>query len=148
MTDRNLTDGSILSKPRQLWDSALKAVKGDSTQQVVEAFTAEMTLVAEGLCEDNARLKEQLDHLAADQDHLSQRMETEQEALDTSIREHQRDTDEKLLALTRRLDANEKRQSSKKQRSEKLDLITRLTILAAIVCGSWVLVTLIRALIR
>ena len=148
MTDNRLTDGSIMSKPKQLLDSALKAVKGDSTQQVVEDFTAEMTLVAEGLCEDHARLKEQLNRLAEDQDHLSQRLESEQQALETSLGEHQRDADARLQTLARRLDALEKRQESKKHRSEKMDLITRLTILAGIVCGSWVLVTLINALMK
>ncbi len=44
-----------------LWDQALKAVKGDSTKELVEQFTQEMTLVAEGLCEDQARLRRAVD---------------------------------------------------------------------------------------
>ena len=32
-----------------LWNQALKVVKGDSTTELVEQFTQEMTLVAEGL---------------------------------------------------------------------------------------------------
>ena len=50
-------------KPRTLWESALKVVKGDSTEQLVEQFTAEMTLVAEGLYDDQARLKREVELL-------------------------------------------------------------------------------------
>ncbi|MBR6027596.1 MAG: hypothetical protein IKP40_00790 [Clostridia bacterium] len=148
MTEQHLTDGRAVSKPKQFWDSALRAVKGDSTQQAVEDFTAEMTLVAEGLCEDQARLRSAVENLSQDQDRQRQRAESELKALETALDEHQRDTDRRLDSLTRRLDAIENRQKSRKERSEKLDLISRLTILAGIVCGSWVLVTLISALIK
>ena len=44
-------------KPKKttLWDGALKMVKGENTNQLIEQFTAEMTLVAEGLCEDQTK---------------------------------------------------------------------------------------------
>ena len=38
------------TKKPTLWDGALKRVKGENTNQLIENFTAEMTLVAEGLC--------------------------------------------------------------------------------------------------
>ena len=52
-----MSEDKNVSKPRQLWDSAVKAVKGGSTEQLVETFTSEMTLVAEGLCEDQNNLR-------------------------------------------------------------------------------------------
>ena len=42
-----MSEEKTVSKPRQLWDSAVKAVKGGGTEQLIETFTAEMTLVAE-----------------------------------------------------------------------------------------------------
>ena len=46
------------TKPKpKLWDGALKMVKGENTTQLIEQFTAEMTLVAEGLCEDQNKLR-------------------------------------------------------------------------------------------
>ena len=47
---------TLAEKPQKkptLWDGALKMVKGENTNQLIEQFTAEMTLVAEGLCEDH-----------------------------------------------------------------------------------------------
>lgn len=148
MSEGRLTEGKTVSKPRQFLDSALRAVKGDSTQQVVEAFTAEMTLVAEGLCEDHARLKEQLEAFEKDQDRRSQRMESIQQALETALDEHQKETDRQLQTLTRRLDAIENRQKRGKERSEKMGLISRITILVGIVCFSWVTVTLLNLLLK
>ena len=40
---------NLMNAPKKLWDGALKMVKGENTAQLVEQFTAEMTLVAEGL---------------------------------------------------------------------------------------------------
>ena len=43
---------TLTEKPKKtLWDGALKMVKGENTNQLIEQFTAEMNLVAEGLCE-------------------------------------------------------------------------------------------------
>ena len=55
-------------KPLRFWDGALKAVKGDNTHQLVEQFTAEMTLVAEGLCEDQSKLRQEVDRMMTDED--------------------------------------------------------------------------------
>ena len=55
-----MSEEKTVSKPRQLWDSAVKAVKGGGTEQLIETFTAEMTLVAEGLCEDQNNLRREI----------------------------------------------------------------------------------------
>ena len=59
-----------VAKPRKIWDNALRAVKGENTMQVVENFTAEMTLVAEGLCEDHGRLRKAVEDMESEQDRL------------------------------------------------------------------------------
>jgi len=47
----------------ELWNHALRVVKGERTAELVECFTHEMTLVAEGLCEDQARIRRSVDDM-------------------------------------------------------------------------------------
>ena len=136
-----MSEEKNVSKPMQLWNNALKAVKGDSTTQLVEQFTAEMTLVAEGLCEDQARLRQAVEELRRGEDRTAQKFASEVEAIETAIRENQRDTDRRLDDMNRRLEAIESKQHSRK--SKQLGLVQQLTILAAIVCGSWIIVTIL-----
>ena len=107
------------SIPRQLWNSAVKAVKGESTEQLVEQFTAEMTLVAEGLCDDQGRLRKEVTALRTDYDRLEQRLQSEQQAQESTLMETQRDIDRRLDEVTRRLAALEKAQSARQQKEAK-----------------------------
>ena len=129
-----------VSKPMQLWNSALKAVKGDSTQQLVEQFTAEMTLVAEGLCEDQARLRQCVDELRREDDRHAQRLASEIQAVDSAIRENQRETDRRLEDMQRRLSALESKAGS---RRKERGWLSQVTLLVSIVCGTWLLVTVL-----
>ena len=138
------------SKPRQLWNSAVKAVKGESTEQLVEQFTAEMTLVAEGLCDDQGRLRKEVMALRTDYDRLEQRLQSEQQAQESTLMETQRDIDRRLDEVTRRLAALEKAQSARQQKEAKgkrpQNLISQLTVLAGIIAGAWILVTVLNLL--
>lgn len=137
-----------VSTPRKIWNSALKTVKGDSTQTLVENFTAEMTLVAEGLCEDQARLRSKVENIDTDRDRDRQRLQSEIESVETAMREQQRDADEKLRVLGDRLTALERSAEKSAKKGKKglagLGWLPQVIILAAIVCGSWVLVTLMQ----
>lgn len=132
------------TKP-SLWNQALKAVKGDSTNELVEQFTQEMTLVAEGLCEDQARLRKAVDGLIRESD--SQRAKSEQDYQDVlrQLDENQKDTHRRLDELSRRISALEKPAPREKRGKLSLghDVISRLTILAGIVCGTWLIVTIL-----
>lgn len=136
-----MSEEKNVSRPMQLWNNAIKAVKGDSTLQLVEQFTSEMTLVAEGLCEDQARLRQQTETLRREADRSAQRLDSEIKALESTIRENQRDTDRRLDDLSRRLSALEAKQNRRK--GKELGLVQQLTVLAAIVCGSWIIVTIL-----
>ncbi len=133
------------AKP-SLWNQALKVVKGDSTNELVEQFTQEMTLVAEGLCEDQARLRKAVDGLIREAE--SQRNKSEQDGQEIlrQLHEQQKETQRRLDELSRRIAALER--PAPKQKHGKFglgsDMISRLTILAGIVCGAWVLVTLLK----
>ena len=140
----NITEEKT-NKP-SLWNQALKVVKGDSTTELVEQFTQEMTLVAEGLCEDQARLRRAVDGLIKEGE--GQRAKSEQDYQDVlrQLDAHQKDMKQKLDELSRRVSALEKPAAKEKKGKQRLggDLIGRLTILASIVCGSWIIVTLLK----
>lgn len=139
-----------VSKPRKFLSSALKTVKGENTKALIESFTAEMTLVAEGVCEDQARLRSQMDALSAEADRNRQQAAGGLEALENSLRELQRDTDQKLDSLVSRVSALERSVKKETKREKKRwfsgNLVAQLTLLAAIVCGAWVIVTLVNKL--
>lgn len=137
-----MSEQKNVSKPLQLWNQAVKAVKGDTAGQMIEQFTAEMTLVAEGLCEDQARLRKSVEDLQRAQEHAGQSARSEIEALENTLREHQRDTDRRLEDISRRLAAMEGR--LKKKESAKAIWMNQAILLVSIVCGSWVLVTILQ----
>ena len=126
--------------PVKLWNQAVKAVKGDSSE-LVEAFTAEMTLVAEGLVEDQARLRREVEDLTRVKERDAQSFRSELEALENELKEHEKETDKRLDELARRLEAASKPAKGKGKEAPKW--LDKLLILAGIVCGSWVLVTII-----
>jgi len=140
-----MAEDKSVSKPVQLWNQAVKAVKGDSAAQLVEQFTAEMTLIAEGLCEDQARLRRAVEELRREQERFGQSAASEISALENTLREHQRDTDRRLDELKRRLDALDRQQSRRKSLWQ-MNWMNQVIVLAGIICGSWVLVTILNLL--
>lgn len=136
-----MSEQKNVSKPLQLWNSAVKAVKGENTGALVEQFTAEMTLVAEGLCEDQARLRQTLEDVRREQDSVNQSLRSEQSALETTIQEQQRDIDRKLNDMERRLSALEK---NKTQPKKQRNVLSQVTVLVGMVCVTWMVVTLMK----
>lgn len=115
-----------------LWNQALKAVKGESTNELVEQFTQEMTLVAEGLCEDQARLRNAVDSLKREAERQTSKEEQDYQDLLRRLEE-----------LSGRVSALEKPTKQRGRFSLGGDALHRLTILAAIVCGTWLIVTIL-----
>lgn len=137
-----MSEEKNVSRPKQLWSSALRAVKGDSTQQLVEDFTAEMTLVAEGLCEDQARLRQSVEDARREQDRSAQHVDSELHALECAMQENQRETDRRLDELSRRLNAMENK--APKRRTKQAGIMQQVTLLVGIVCATVVLVTVLK----
>ena len=143
-----LTEDKTANKP-SLWNQALKVVKGDSTTELVEQFTQEMTLVAEGLCEDQARLRKAVDGLIRETD--GQRSKAEQDYQDVKrlLDEQEKDTRRRLEELSRRIAALEKPAVREKKGLRGLfsgDALGRITLLVAMVCGTWLAVSLFNIL--
>ena len=142
-------------KPKKLWDGALKMVKGENTTQLIEQFTSEMTLVAEGLCEDQSRLRRETDRMITEEDQRIQKLESTIEMLENTIDEErsQRDrelteTRNRLAALERKMEKAEKAELSGKEKKEKRSLIRDLTVLVAIAAGAWVIVTILNTVVK
>lgn len=136
------------SKP-SLWNQALKAVKGDSTTELVEEFTQEMTLVAEGLCEDQARLRKVVEGFQCEIDSQQAKSEQDYQDILRQMDEHQKDVNRRLEELSRRISALEKPAVKQKKSLRSLfsgDILGRVTLLVALVCGTWLLVNLLNIL--
>ncbi len=128
-----------------LWNQALKAVKGDSTKELVEQFTQEMTLVAEGLCEDQARLRTAVDGLLRESEGKAAKHQQDYENIIQQIDRQEKETKTRLDELSRRIAALEKPAAKPAKGKLRLgaDLISRLTVLVGIVCGTWLIVTIL-----
>ncbi len=132
-------------KPKKLWDGALKMVRGDNATQLMENFTAEMTLVAEGLCEDQSMLRRDVDRMITEEDRRIQALQTKVDAAETTLEEERKAHDRDVTELRNRLAALEKKANAKpaKEKTRKGTVIRDLTLLVAIAAGAWVIVTII-----
>jgi len=135
-------------KKPTLWDGALKMVKGENTNQLIEQFTAEMTLVAEGLCEDQTKLRREVDDMTTQEDRRIQKLESRIDLLETSLDEERKAHEKDLTELRGRLSTLEK-QAAKQPGKEKRkagSIIRDLTWLVGIAAAAWVIVTIINAI--
>ncbi len=141
-----MTEQKEVGKARKLWSSALRTVKGDSTQSLVESFTEEMTLVAEGLYDDQARIRKWLDGMQGQEDRDRQRLESDIQSIETMLREQQEKSDQRLRVIEDRLDVMERTLNKKEKIRRKLfggNVLSQMILLAAIICGAWVIVTIV-----
>ncbi len=138
---------TIMKSAKDFMNGVLSPLKGKDIGQLVEDFTAEMTLVAEGLSEDQQKLSQETDRLSSLQTELEQRVLDgfhDAEVSDDEMRAEIRD-------LRARLEKAEKQlQDKKDQKAKKTDGITGMlrqaTWLVAIASGAWIVVTVINAL--
>ena len=142
---------TLTEKPKKtLWDGALKMVKGENTNQLIEQFTAEMTLVAEGLCEDQTKLRREVDDMTTQEDRRIQKLESRIDLLETSLDEERKAHDKDVTELRNRLSTLEK-QAAKAPAKEKRKagtIIRDLTWLVGIAAAAWVIVTVINAIVK
>ena len=142
---------TLTEKPKKtLWDGALKMVKGENMNQLIEQFTAEMTLVAEGLCEDQTKLRREVDNITTQEDRRIQKLESRIDLLETSLEEERKAHDKDVTELRNRLSPLEK-QAAKAPAKEKRKagtIIRDLTWLVGIAAAAWVIVTVINAIVK
>lgn len=122
----------LLGKSKELIEGAVTGLKPKDINALVDEFTGEMTLVAEGLSEDLSLARQQLNDLSASQ---------------TIAEEALRSNQQQLSQLEKRLDALEKRVDKQQKRGASLSsLLRQVTIIAAIIGGAWVLTALLQLL--
>ena len=147
---------TLTEKPKKttLWDGALKMVKGENTNQLIEQFTAEMTLVAEGLCEDQTKLRREVDDMTTQEDRRIQKLESRISLLETSLEEERKAHDKDLTELRNRLAALEKQSAKdarviREQKEKKRDRnwLRDLTILIVVAAVAVIAVTLVIKLV-
>ena len=92
-----------VEKPKKIWDGALKMVRGENTAQLIENFTAEMTLVAEGLCEDQSTLRREVNKMMTDEDRRIQSLQTRIDETETSLEEERKAHDQDITEMRNRL---------------------------------------------
>ena len=138
------------AKKTTLWDGALKMVKGENTNQLIEQFTAEMTLVAEGLCEDQSRLRREVDGMVTQEDKRIQKLESRIDLLETSLEQERKEHDTHVTELRNRLSVLEKQaaKAPAKEKKKAGGIIRGLTLLVGIAAAAWVIVTVLNVFFK
>ncbi len=147
-------DTNLINKPKKLWNDALKMVKGENTTQLVEQFTAEMTLVAEGLCEDQNKLRGEVDKMLSAEDQRIQKLDARIGELESVLEEQQQESDRIVTELRNRLSALEKQNAreerearaqkeKKKQRNTLRDITTLILVAAAAIIAVVLVIKLV-----
>lgn len=144
MSEKTQEKGSLLTQ-------AIKAVKGENTQQLIENFTSEMTLVAEGLFEDQAMINRRMDDLTKEQDSRLQSIQSEITSVDEQREEDRRDLEKRLDELKSKIAELEKknREMEKKlnDKKGKSSTLNKIIILALIICITAIIVMVLGKLL-
>jgi hypothetical protein len=134
---------NIMKKPRELIGGALHALRGPDVQNLVESFTSEMTVVTEGLYDDQMRLRKEVEELSTQQTILSQQVLDSREDLQLKLEQSLKDMAARLSDMQKRLQALE---AGRGKQGKKNGILSQVTVLAAIVAGAWIIVTLLNLL--
>ena len=135
---------NMIQSAKDFMSGVLSPLKGKDMGQLVEDFTSEMTLVAEGLSEDQQKLSQETDKLAAQQTELEQRMLDGFHDADVTAGEMRRE----ITALQSKIEKLEKLLQEKKVKKVEglTGLLRQATWLVAVAAGAWIIVTIIKAL--
>lgn len=132
----------IVQSAKDFMNGVLSPLKGKDTGQMVEDFTAEMTLVAEGLSEDQEKLAQRADRLDAQQTELEQKLLDGFHDADVTAGEMKKE----ISALRSRVEKLEKRAADKKDRKGVTAALRQATWLVGVAVAGWIVVTLINHL--
>lgn len=133
---------TLVQSAKDFMSGVLSPLKGKDVGQLVEEFTAEMTLVAEGLSEDQQKLSEENEKLAAQQSLMEQNLLDQLHDVQVTMDEMRSE----ITTLRGRLDKAEKSIGEKKIKKVEgfTGLLRQATWLAGILVGGWILVTIIK----
>ena len=124
----------ILAKSKDFLQTARDSISGKDLPRLVEEFTQEMVVVAEGLYADQEALRKALTLQGEEQDQLATK---------------QRDMEKQLSDISRKVDALKARADKRaRQDSGLMRILKQITWISAILGGAWVITTLIRAFVK
>ena len=133
----------IIKKPKELLGGAIKAIKGPDVQQLVDTFTGEMTVVVEGLYDDQMRLRKEVEALTLSQENFLRELLESREETEAKCEQSLKELACRMTDLQKRVQALE---ASKGKQAKKNGVLSQVTVLAAIVAGAWIIVTLLNLL--
>lgn len=125
---------NLISRSKGLIDSAVSGFKGRDINALVDEFTQEMTVVAEGLSEELVMTRQEMSQLSA-----AQTISDDQRSQDMmDLRNRMKEIEKRLELLSRQKDKQEKK------RSNLSAILTQVTIIAAIIAGAWVITAVLK----
>ena len=127
--------GGLIKRSKELLDTAMGGLKGRDMNALIDEFRQEMTMVAEGLSEDLSVAQHELAQLSAAQTILEEGWIKDSRAFSDRL-----DTIEKRIA------AIEKQREKQQKRGGLSQILRQVTVIAAIIAFSWVLVTVLNLL--
>ena len=153
---------NLVKATKDFFGNALSTVKGKDLTTLVEEFSSEMTLVAEGLSDDQARLHDLYESLSAQQTIDKSETEADVSRVADAVKETServQKTELLLEAVRKDIDHLQKEidrqqdtftQYTKKTEEKKVrkmenfsGLIRQLTWLVGVAGGSWIIVTIL-----
>lgn len=144
MSEKTQEKTSILTQ-------AIKAVKGENTQQLMENFTSEMTLVAEGLFEDQAEINRRMDNIIKENDSRIQNLGSRIDSVDKQREEDLKDLEKRIETLKNTVNELEKKNKGNEKKNgrnrEKNFTFNKLIILVSIICATSIIVVLLTKLL-
>ncbi len=130
MTSQPQNKDTFIKRSKDFIQGAVDSITGKDLPILVEDFTREMTIVAEGLAEDQARLGETLRLQGEGYDQLAEKM---------------RQTERKMEEIERKVNDIQKKLDRKKENRPGLSqILKQATWLVGIVAAAWVITTLVK----
>ena len=134
----------LVQSAKEFFGNAFVKGKSQDLSALIEEYTNEMTLVAEGLSQDLDKVTQRTDALDAREVEIEEKLYLRMEAIDKEQKELRKQGEE-ILARVDVLEKAAKKEKEQKARvSERLTGVLRqATWLAGILAGAWVIVTII-----
>jgi predicted RNase H-like nuclease (RuvC/YqgF family) len=130
VTSQTQNKDTFIKRSRDFIQGAVDSFTGKDLPMLVEDFTREMTIVAEGLAEDQARLADSLRRQGEGQDQLAEKMRQVERRLN--------DRERKITDIQKKLERK------KENRPGLSQILKQATWLAGILAAAWVITTLLK----
>ena len=132
---------------RDFIENTFASLKGKDMNQAVEEFTSEMTLVVEGLSEDQSALRRDVDSASAQLTMLEEKVLRQEK----DRKAEASDSQDEIKQLKKRLESLEKTLKEAEKKPQKMGLgqiLRQATWMVGILCVSWIVVTVLKLIGR